>query len=225
MSAWLRRIELKVDRLALRERALVTVALLGVLFVAVDTFAFRPLQGQAALAAEALGRLEEEQRALEAQAKELENALVQDPRRSEREELARLEEELRNVDADLSRRTAELVSPRDMAQLLSTVLGSQPAIHVDRLEALPAEPLVAPRKSDGTAAGTSAPPQNGFFRHALRIELHATFPETLAFLAVLEELPAALLWHRLEYRVEQYPRARITLEIFTLGPREGSVGV
>ena len=222
MNVWLRRLELKLDGLALRERALVMILLLGALLGVVDTVAFRPLQGRAKLASEERARLEEEQRTLEVRASELQGALAQDPRRVERDELARLEAELEDVDADLRERTAELVSPRQMAELLSRVLGSQPAIHVDRLEALPAEPLVPIAASDPARPGA---PQDGFYRHALRIELHATFHETLAFLAVLEKLPAAVLWHRLEYRVEQYPRARVTLEIFTLGPREGSIGV
>jgi MSHA biogenesis protein MshJ len=221
MNPWLRRIELKLDGLAVRERALVLLAALGLLFVVVDAIAYRPLLGRKALAAEERTRLEEEQRALETRSAELESSLAQDPRRAEREEVARLEAELQQVDADLRQRTADLVSPRRMAELLSAVLASQPAIHVDRLEALPAEPLVPSVAS----AAREGPPPDGFYRHALRIELHATFHETLAFLAVLEKQPAALLWHRLEYRVEQYPRARVTLEIFTLGPREGSVGV
>lgn len=222
MNAWLRRIELKLDGLALRERLLVLALMLGALFLIADTLALRPLHGRARLASEERARVEEEQRTLQTRASELELALAQDPRRAERDELARLEAELAGVDADLRQRTAELVSPRQMADVLARVLGSQPAIHVDRVEALPAEPLVPAAKSDPSKP--SAAP-DGFYRHALRIELHATFHETLAFLAVVEKLPVALLWHRLEYKVEQYPRARVTLEIFTLGPREGSVGV
>jgi MSHA biogenesis protein MshJ len=222
MNVWLRRLELKLDGLALRERALVLVLVLGALLGLVDAVAFRPLQGRAKLASEERERLEEEQRSLETQASELEGSLSQDPRRAERDELARLEAELEDVDADLRQRTAELVTPRQMADLLTQVLGSQPAIHVDSLEALPAEPLVPAVASDPSRPSAL---QDGFYRHSLRIELHATFHETLAFLAVLEKLPAAVLWHRLEYRVDQHPRARVTLEIFTLGPREGSVGV
>ncbi len=222
MNVWLRRIELKLDGLALRERVLVLGLMLIALFLMADTLAFRPLQGRAKLASEERARLEEEQRGLETRASELEVALAQDPRRAERDELARLEAELAGVDAELRQRTADLVSPRQMADVLARVLGSQPAIHVDSVETLPAEPLVPVAKS---APGKPGAVQDGFYRHALRIELHATFNETLAFLAVVEKLPVALLWHRLEYRVEQYPRARVTLEIFTLGPREGSVGV
>ncbi len=222
MNVWLRRRELKLDGLARRERALVLGLMLVALFLVVDAVAFRPLQGRAKVASEERARLEEEQRTLEARASDLEVALAQDPRRAERDELARLEAELEGVDGELRARTEELVTPRQMADMLAQVLGSQPAIHVDRIEALPAEPLVPVAASDPSRPGAL---QDGFYRHALRIELHATFHETLAFLAVLEELPAALLWHRLEYKVEQHPRARVTLEIFTLGPREGSVGV
>lgn len=222
MNVWLRRLELKLDGLALRERGLVLVLILVAIFLAVDRVALRPLQGRARLASEERARLTEEQSTLETRAAELTSALEQDPRRAERDELARLEAELENVDSDLRQRTAELVTPRQMADLLRQVLGSQPAIHVESLEALPAEPLVPAIVRDPAQPDTA---QDGFYRHALRIELHATFHETLAFLAVLEKLPAAVLWHRLEYRVEQYPRARVTLEIFTLGPREGSVGV
>jgi MSHA biogenesis protein MshJ len=223
MNAILRRIELKLDGLALRERALILAALLFAMFMAVDTVALRPLRGRSTLAAEARSRLEDEGKTLDGRRSELEGALAQDPRRADRDELARLETELQDVDADLSRRTSELVSPRDMATLLSSVLGSQPAIHVDRLETLPAEPLVP--AAPATGQGPASALVDGFYRHTLRIELHATFHETLSFLAVLEKLPASVLWHRLEYRVEQYPRARVVLEIYTLGPREGSVGV
>ena len=38
-------------------------------------------------------------------------------------------------------------------------------------------------------------------------------------------LPWRFFWDHVEYRVEQYPQGRLKLTVFTLGLREGWVGV
>jgi MSHA biogenesis protein MshJ len=237
MTGWLRRLELRLDRLSVRERVLVLGACLGVVFVLVDTVALRPLTHAAALAAEARASVADQSESLEARARELEAALAADPHRGTREEVVRLEAEAAALDARLGGRTADLVSPDRMAALLEDLLASSPAGRVTHLEALAPEPLFTPEPpvdgpgrgaaTPGTAATTAgvAAARGGFFRHGMRVELRATFQETLAFLRVLESLPAGLLFGRLTYEVEQYPRARVVLEVYTLGAREGWLGV
>jgi MSHA biogenesis protein MshJ len=250
---WLRQIERRLDALSLRERVLVLLACLGVAFVVLDAAALRPLTSAAALAAEARATVMEQSRSLEARAVELEATLSRDPHRAVRDEVDRLARELAVLNASLSHRTSELLSPDRMAELLEEMLAASPAGSVTRLEALPPEPLIgelgaanagspsgpagaggpaaAPRSAAAAAGPTGDPskpatvPKGVLFRHGMRIELDATFHETLAFLDVLEALPASLLFGSLRYEVVRYPRARVVIEVYTLGTREGWVGV
>jgi MSHA biogenesis protein MshJ len=48
---------------------------------------------------------------------------------------------------------------------------------------------------------------------------------TLRYLRTVEDLPRRLFWEGLEYRVQEYPRAIITLKLYSLSGQEEWLGV
>ena len=54
------------------------------------------------------------------------------------------------------------------------------------------------------------------YRHGLRIELEGSFADTLAYLQQLEALPWDFYWDRLEIIAGEYPKNRISIEVYTI---------
>ena len=66
---------------------------------------------------------------------------------------------------------------------------------------------------DGKVAGAIGP---GLFRHGVEMKLEGTYAEVLNWLRLLEEAPQKVLWGDVRYVVIEYPRAQVTLTVFTL---------
>ena len=58
-------------------------------------------------------------------------------------------------------------------------------------------------------------------RYELRLELEGSYLGTLRYLRALEALPWKFFWESVDYEVIEYPLARVTLQIYTLGLLKG----
>ena len=69
-------------------------------------------------------------------------------------------------------------------------------------------------------AGDAKPVERSFdlYRHGVEIRLEGSYGQLQAYLAQLEKLQQKLLWGKLEYRVIDYPKAELTLTVYTLSP-------
>lgn len=221
MSGPLRDLELRLDGLSLRERALILLAALGVLFAAWDLTVLQRIESDVAQRGSLREQLERRSAELAASRDALESLLVSDPHAEKRRRQSDLRLEIERVDELLRYHTGALVPPEEMVRLLRSLLATRPAIHVVSLEALGAEPLVAEAGTRPLAPGAELP----VYKHAMRIELRAGFEETHAFLREMEQLPWSFFWDQLHYEVTDYPEARVSLVVYTLSSREGWIGV
>ena len=108
-----------------------------------------------------------------------------------------------------------LISPSQMAKLLEDVLAGTKGLHLISLESLKAEPIVS-----GHAAETYA----GYYLHPVRIELAGNYFAILSYLETLESLPVNYYWRSFNYQVDDYPQAKLVLEVYTLGTRQEFIG-
>ena len=64
------------------------------------------------------------------------------------------------------------------------------------------------------AADTSS--GSGLYRHGVELVLEGSYADLLGYLRAVEALPQRVLWGGISLKVEQYPRATLTLRVFTL---------
>jgi len=88
---------------------------------------------------------------------------------------------------------------------------------------LPATSLLEPKVSatPDSKATTSAPDKStpatlGLYRHGVEISVEGSYPELLAYLAMLERLPWRVYWSEASLSTQAYPTSRLTLTLFTL---------
>ncbi|MBN3493501.1 type II secretion system protein M [Vibrio neptunius] len=108
-----------------------------------------------------------------------------------------------------------LISPSQMARLLEGVLAGTKGLKLVSLESMPAEPIVG---------GADKQTQTGYYLHPVKIELTGSYFSILSYLNTLESLPVKYYWRSFNYTVEEYPTARLILEVYTLGTKQEFIG-
>lgn len=211
-----------LDARAPRERLLLAISLMAVLTFFWYVLLIEPLakhrkalEAQVSTAIATVAALDREAAAIVAGA-------AQDPDAENRRQKVVLEEEVGRLDERLASLTGELISPQQMVTVLEEMLKRRRQLSLTRLENLPSEPLLEPPTVDLPAEKVQ---QRNLYRHPLRIELTGSYLEALAYLQSLEQLPRKVYWQDLALSVEEYPRAKITVTVYTLSLKEDWIGV
>jgi MSHA biogenesis protein MshJ len=198
----------RFESLTLRERAVVMLALIGLLIAVWETLLMEPLlRTRAALESE-----------LAAAGSPAQTADVSDPRQMNIKRAGELQKRLASLDAQLENTASGFVSADRMIQVLHDVLDSQGRLELVSIRNLPVSSLVPPAPEDPAqpaAAPASTEPQPPFV-HAVEIVIDGQYNDILSYLATLEALPWKFRWTSLDLSTAGYPRNRVRIEIATL---------
>lgn len=138
-----------------------------------------------------------------------------DPNQEINAELKRLLKQSQTLSLQLSKIIENLISPTQMAQLLEKVLRDTKGVHLVSMESLKAEPIA---KENGSSNYT------GYYLHPIRLEVTGSYFSILSYLQALEALPVKYYWRSFQYSVENYPTARLVIQVYTLGTRQEFIG-
>ena len=130
----------------------------------------------------------------------------------EREKLLRERDAL---SLELAEMLHGLISPSQMSQLLESVLNASNGLKLESLESLKPEAISNNKESSE---------YSDYFLHPVRMELTGSYFDIAAYLEALESLPVSYYWRTFEYTVEEYPKARLVFEVYTLGTRQEFIG-
>ncbi len=193
-----------VAALSSRERGLLLVTGMRLFLLPAYSFWLEP----AWLSYQQLQRREQEL-TLSLQLQQQENQARQvrlrgDPSQALRQELVVLEQRLQQLDRRLQDETLDLIAAERMPQLLEQLLADSGQLQLVQLTSLPPEPLLVGAKA------------RNLYQHGLRLQVEGSYFEVHHYLRALEGLPERFYWRSLDYRVTEYPNARVTLELYTL---------
>lgn len=141
--------------------------------------------------------------------------LKKDPNAEIDQAISQLLTESQHLSMQLSEIIEHLITPSQMTSLLESVLEQQSGIHLVSLQTLPAEPITEDKE---------ASQYSGYYLHPVRMELTGDYFSIANYLTKLEGLPASYYWRSFSYNVEDYPKAKLVLEVYTLGSREEFIG-
>ena len=212
----------RIDELSLRERGVIFVSILAVLYLLAANLVFAPLRTEQ-------NRLENQLKAKRGQVQLLEDQMqailtggVQGGDAAQRARLAALQEQSLAHDTALARAVSGLVMPKEMARLVEQILLKNRNLQVVRIENLPPAPLTeGARGGEGASARGDAP----VYKHGMRIELRGTYLDFLAYLKALEGLQWKVFWGQVSLQTEKYPASRLVLVIYTLSTHEGWIAI
>lgn len=132
---------------------------------------------------------------------------------------------LQSTDERLDELYGELISPRQMSLVLTTLLQSETSLNLVSLENT--APVTVVTSATAADAAEGAPETSGvdIFKHGLRMVFEGEYLETVRFLRSLERLENSFFWENLDFQVTAYPRATISVDIYTLSSERGWIGV
>ncbi|MBK7458076.1 MAG: hypothetical protein IPJ42_06605 [Betaproteobacteria bacterium] len=213
---WWRQQRQRFDALGRRERLLVITAAAAACVMAADALWITPAfkawsavhKREAALPGVLAKTAAEAQRNAEA-------ALAQE--RQLQAELAQLRHRLQDGEAAMHEIEANLVGPGRMLALLEQMLDGHGQLRVREMKSLPRTDLVAEAASKVPGPAGSAPAERpALYRHGIELTLEGSFADLVRYLEALENMPQRLLWGAMQLKVEQHPKALLTLRVYTL---------
>ncbi len=211
-----------VDGRSLRERVMLFATALAIVFVISIFAVFSPLHKQRAQLSAELDGKQSELASLQTQTSNLAMQLTQDPDAGNQARLRELTQQLREVDAPLAELMNGLVSPKEMTQLVQSLLSQNHQLRVVKVENLPPHVI-----QENNAEGDMPPPEPvvPLYKHGLRIEVSGGYRDIVTFLINLEALPWRVLWDQVDVRTEKYPVSSATVVVYTLSMDQAWIGL
>jgi MSHA biogenesis protein MshJ len=213
----------RIDRLTLRQRVGVFGASAVVLLYLFYMLAFEPLLREQVRLDAQINQQRSAMASVDSQITTLVDAYARDPDAANRARLASVRQEARTLGDSLAAMQKGLVAPEQMAPLLHTILQANGRLQLVALTTLPVLPVggvaaaPAPPGTAAPAAANAAPPAAGLlYRHGVQVTVRGSYLDMVDYMAALETLPTQLFWGAAQFQVETYPRAQLTLTLYTL---------
>ncbi|MBM2830836.1 MAG: hypothetical protein HW411_1626 [Gammaproteobacteria bacterium] len=215
----------KIDNLSIRERAAVLLGILAVLYTGWNTLLMQPLENQRKIITSELQQKQATQVGLNMQIQKIIEDGRKDPNLENQEKLAALKSEIMKIKETIQASTAHLVSPKNMAKILETVLHKTKGLDLVEIKGLGVNPLIDKagieqiQETEGQKEENEKPSDTNMgnaYKHGLKIEFEGDYMATLDYLRELESLEWKFFWDRFELEVKEYPQSRATIQVFTL---------
>lgn len=152
--------------------------------------------------------------------------LKRDPNVRLREQIAQLELQSKRLDERVGQLSATWMTPAEMSKALRRVLSARGKLKLLSLTSeepsmLGVEVGAKPAKVEGEAEGG----QFAVFQHGMELVVEGQFFDVLTYLETLEGSDWSFHWDALEYSVETFPTATVTLRLQTYSAERGWIGV
>lgn len=201
----------RIDALSLRERTLLFVMAAAVLVALVNTVLLDPLLNKQKRLSNHILQTEGQISATRVQIQNLMTASHSDPNEVLRKRQAGVTQRLQELNALLLSTERGLINPERMAGLLQDLLNRNQGLELVALKSLPVKNLSAVAKE-----GKSSATERFIYQHGVQLTVEGEYASLMNYLAALEQLPWQMYWSEANLKVEQYPKSKLTLTLYTL---------
>jgi MSHA biogenesis protein MshJ len=219
----------RFDRLSLRERGLVALALLAGIVMLWTVALWDPIAARQQALADELSSL---QQAMVTTAETLDATTQSDPATVALKKEEQLRQELADINSQLASKSAGLIAPERMVHVIQDLLARQRGVALISLHNKPvttlakptpaAEAFVRTPASERAAIDASAA---GPYVHPVELVIEGRYLDILAYLHTLEALEWRFYWKLLELETVRHPTNRVRIEINTLSMDEHWIGL
>ncbi len=230
MNAQWKKISDKIDSRSERERGLLFLVALAVVFLLGFNVFISPKMKQ-----QKLSELKQQQDAAKMQTLTQELTVLQANQSADidaevKHQISEHKKMLDVVNGKLEQFQKGLVTPEKMDSLLETILKQNKSLKLVSLKSFPVVNIIpdnrtateaVPASGAQTAVElkpvtSSADAEIGLFKHEVEIVLEGNYLDMLNYMRNLEAIPERLYWGKSHLRVIEYPNARLSLRVFTL---------
>ncbi len=139
--------------------------------------------------------------------------------RAKKAQLKRLQDQVDELDLEIEESVVAMIPPRLMPDVLERVLLESRGL---KLISLANQPVIAIIEQEGAAQSLTS---QALYSHSVQLKLSGDYMSVIAFFDKLAELPWRFYWDDLDYQVDVYPRATVTLKVHTVSMSKEWIGV
>jgi MSHA biogenesis protein MshJ len=210
----------RIDVLTLRQRVGIFAACAAVVLYLVTMLAIDPLLREQARLRAQVSQQRAAMASIDTDITTLVDAFARDPDAANRQRLAKARDETRTLGDNLATMQKGLVAPEQIAPLLQSILRANGKLQLVSLATLPVTPVggmpAAAPAAAGSAPAVALAAPGLLYRHGVQVTVRGSYLDMVDYMAALESLPAQLFWGDATFSVEAYPRAHVTLTLYTL---------
>lgn len=205
-------ISAKVMAMSQRERVMVLVGMLALIWLLFDTMLITPsIQKQKLYRQEILAKQEEVANLQSQQASIMQSGKV-DPDAGNKARLVELQQKVAQMDTELRETQNELISPDRMPKVLKSLLQRDRQVKLVSLATLPVAGLM-----DGIVADKEkGEPVVGIYKHGFEITLEGGYFDLMRYVTDLEASPWRMLWGEINLQAGTYPQSSLKITLYTL---------
>lgn len=200
------------NRMSIRERGLITLALAALCYFACDLLLVQPELKRQQEFAVRLGAQHSETQQLERELAQLAVAQVREDAEQARIDLQQGRQQAGPFVRGIPRQSG-------LAELARSVLDPMPGLRLLSLRTLPARPVTTPdvrTSGKGQGEGSTAVTEAPVHLHGLEFNLSAPYLSLLPYLQRLQAFPEPLLWGDLSLKVVTHPESLLRVNVSTV---------
>ena len=233
LKTW-RQVRENVDDLKVRERLMVLLMALALVYMVWDLVIFNPLAVAKANVDTQVSTVQQKIDAMKMEEQAILSAVDADPDRNIKNQIAQTKQELERLNTVLEELSLGLVPVDELTAILHDVLKKTKQLALVNLRTLPVEAVSLQPVQEFAIAATNENPDmisdepevtTGVYKHRVALKVQGNYRELLIYLRALENLDWRFYWDELHFEEEQYPDAIIRLHVYTLSTDEGLFGV
>lgn len=218
--------EKKINSLSVRERLIIFSSIVLVLFCLFEIFLFNSLRQNFRSLEKETQRITTDIQTKSMEIEMIKASFLDASSEAALIEIDKLNNEIRSREAALLEFVQSVTPPEDLVPLLYSILA--PAGHLSLVEVNVDKPfplLEIGRDGSASMDGEDATGQIlTTYKQEMQLRLKGSYFAVRDYLQLIEESNWALFWKRLDYRVENWPVAEVTLQIYTITSGFGVYG-
>lgn len=218
MNSKLKQYQQRFDAQPIRERGLLAISVIAVICFVWWNYYAAPMMKKAELRQMENQRFGSEVENTRAIVSDIQQRIEAGVFQEKEFQLARLDQELDEVEDQLRVKTVELIDPEKMFALMNQLIYQDSRLQLLSLKRREVKSAIPSLNEEGTEAP-------GIYRHVLEIEFAGKYLDMLRYMQTLESLDWKLLWDEIQINSGEYPKATIKVAISTLSTRKEWVGI
>ena len=158
----------------------------------------------------------------EEQIKALEKALADDPDEPLKRRVEEISSDIAALDKQLENHTFDLIPANEMSDVLEQVLSRTKGLKLIELSSIAPEKLLTQENEPDQVVEDSS--QVNLYQHGVKIVVEGSYFDVQRYLNEIEQLEWRFYWRQFDYFVEEYPAARVQIELYTVSTSEAFIG-
>jgi len=217
-------------------RRLLISGVLALIYALVDLVLVQPLMDEFSEVTKAVEKAKADTKSYTAKMLNVQNKFGIDPTLSDQEQIEKMTNVLKKLEAEISRTSSEFVDPRQMVDLLYAMLNQGKTLSLIAIEKLPVDIIdihgnsasTLPANLDVSDAKEALQSiekikqsqhkdnKDSMYRYEVELTVQGSYIELLNYLQKLESLPWNLFWENVELKVKEHPVSELRLSVYTI---------